>query len=130
MALGIMCPMHQDQAFSDGASKVESKESVFIVALGAVRPLVFAGLEDMGKKTRDELKHFKTEVPSKAGDLFVLTGEANSNMTHGILKDPAVSELRISLTFRKVEHSRVHPEEAYFIGPSGRKLSLPKQQEH
>ena len=120
-------PMHQDQAFSDGASKVEKMESVFIVALGSFRPLVFAGLEDMGKKTRKELQHFKTEVPSKHGDLFLLTGDANSNMTHGILKDSGVSDLRISLTFRRVEHSRVHPEEAYFIGPSGRKQSLPKK---
>ena len=119
--------MHQDQAFSDGASKVENMESVFIVALGSFRPLVFAGLEDMGKKTRAELKHFHAEVPSKHGDLFVLTGGVNSNMTHGILKEDAgVSDLRVSLTFRRVMHSRVHPEEAYFIGPSGRKQSLPK----
>ena len=84
----------------------------------------------MGTKTRDELQHFRQAAPSKHGDLFVLIGEANSKMAHGIFKDSGVSDLRISLTFRRVLHSRVHPGEAYFIGSSGKKQSLPKKQEH
>ena len=116
--------MHRDQPFSKGAKGHEDKYSVFIVALGAERPLVFAGHGDLGKKERADLKDITAEVTSRHGDLFILHGATNSSGVHGILKDPAVRGLRVSFTFRRVEHSRVQPEQQYFVGPDGRRQSL------
>eukprot|EP00969_Alexandrium_andersonii_P336740 14885066-Alexandrium_andersonii.AAC.1 len=50
-------PTHQDQPFSKDAARYENKESVYIVSLGAVRPLTFAARDEQGKKQREDIQH-------------------------------------------------------------------------
>ena len=65
-----------------------------------------------------------SEVASKHGDLFVLTGELNNLYGHGIPKDDSITDLRVSLTFRCVQHSWVHVSDNYAIGPDGKRIEL------
>eukprot|EP00969_Alexandrium_andersonii_P200681 8865279-Alexandrium_andersonii.AAC.1 len=71
------------------------------------------------------MQHIVTEVSSQLGDLFVLDGGLNSAFAHGAPRDPAVQDLRVSLTFRRVLRSRVHPARRYFVGPTGKREVLP-----
>ena len=122
-------PMHQDQPFSKGAKKVEHKDSVYIVTLGVSRPLVFGGRGDLGKKELNELSGFITSVCSDQGDLYELRGNLNTEVTHGILKDAKVKDLRVSLTFRFVEHSFINVATGGLVGPGAKAVELPQQQQ-
>ena len=120
-------PMHQDQPFSKGAKKVEHKDSVYIITVGASRPLVFGGKADLGKKEKNELTGFITSVCCEQGDLFELRGNLNTEVTHGILKDATVKDVRVSLTFRFVEHSYINVASGALVDPES--LPSPQQQQ-
>jgi hypothetical protein len=123
---GKYVPVHQDQAFSPECKGLESEESVFIIGLGADRPLCFTPVTELGKKQRDNMDVI-TEVRLEPGDLYHLTGSVNSNFAHGVPEDANVSDLRVSLTFRRVTHSWVHPEQGYYKDPNGKIHDLAAQ---
>ena len=82
---------HQDQRFSEGKGRFESKQSVFIIRLGATRPLAMHTLD--GQETK--------EFQLQSGDLYKLTGFVNTHFQHSV---PAVEncDLCITLSFRLV----------------------------
>ena len=69
---------HQDQGFSEGTGRVEAKESVFIIRLGATRPLAFLTLDG------DETKR----IQLASGDCYELTGPVNACSRHSVPPKP------------------------------------------
>ena len=112
-------PMHQDQPFSLECKGYEAADDVFVLSLGAPRPLVFG---DLGQKGKQSEVVAVGAVTSAHGDLFVLSAGLNTSYVHGILKDPAVSDQRVSLTFRRIEHSWV--TDTCYTGPDGERRAL------
>ena len=67
--------------------------------------------------------HVITEVRSEPGDLYQLTGDVNRTFGHGVPEDN--HGLRVTLTFRLVTHSFVHPVKHYFRDAKGKRAALP-----
>ena len=76
-------PIHQGQLFTPGEKHNERTESVYILSLGCVRPLVFTTPEDKGHRNVANMTVI-TEINSGHGDLFVLDGVVNSAYGHGV----------------------------------------------
>ena len=117
-------PMHQDQPFSPECKGYEATEDVFVLSLGVPRPLVFGNLDQRGKQS--EVMAVGA-VTSAHGDLFVLSADLNASYVHGILKYSAVFDQRVSLTFRRIEHSWVG--DTCFTGPDGKQHPLPAKED-
>ena len=106
---------HQDQRFSDGNGRFESEQPVFIIRLGATRPLVLHTLD--GRETR--------EFQLESGDLYRLTGFVNTHFQHSV---PAVENcgLCITLSFRLVSNE-MYPSGRFAI-INGKKRALAKNE--
>ena len=102
-------PIHCDKKATTGsAGRVETASRIFNVSLGAVRPFLVTSLSSLGKTEREDM-HVVADFPMQHGDLYVLEGDINKRFGHGVARDPAVSDLRVSWVFRTVD--------AYFVNP-------------
>lgn len=68
---------HQDQRFSDCSGRIESNESVFIIRLGATRPLVLHTIDKQETK----------ELWLRSCDLYELTGIVNTFFRHRVVSE-------------------------------------------
>jgi hypothetical protein len=83
--------------------KVEDAAPVYNVSFLATRTFVLAGLEHAGKKERKDFAGgIIREWPMFSGDLVVLPPKVNAATVHGVPREPAVAEKRVSLVFRHV----------------------------
>ena len=105
---------HQDQGFSEGAGRVEATESVFIIWLGATRPLAFLTLDG------DETKR----IQLASGDCYELTGPVNACSRHSVPPEPNCG-LCVTLSFRLVRN-RIAPDGSFAV-VNGKKVSLDEQ---
>jgi alkylated DNA repair dioxygenase AlkB len=95
-------PLHQDKAHSKEATgRVEDAAPIYNVSFMASRTFVLAGLEHAGKKDRKDFAAIR-EWLMGSGDLVVLKPEVNTALVHGVPREPAVDEKRVSLVFRHV----------------------------
>lgn len=117
-------PAHQDQPCPAGEVGHERTRSVYILALGAERPLISTPLACLGKYKRGQMEVLH-EIVSKHGDLFELRGQDNSSMAHCVPQDHEINGLRVSLTFRHVEHSWVRPSTLEWWSAEGDGGKLP-----
>ena len=108
---------HQDQGFSEGAPRVESKESVFIVRLGAARPLVLQLDTDEGEEV--------ASIQMDSCDCYELTGFVITNFRHGV---PAVQNCgrTITLLYRLVRN-KIHPG-GDFAFINGKRVTLGEEE--
>ena len=101
---------HKDQRFSPGHGKWESKESVFIIRLGATRPLLI--LTEGGQEV------LRLELQS--GDLYELSGTVNNSTRHSVPKVDSDCGLCVTLSFRLVRN-RMSPDGSFAIIDGTRK---------
>ena len=107
-------PVHQDQPFSQEATgPFEDAQTVFILSVGAQRPLCITTLGCKGAVDRDDME-VVAEVPMAEGSLFRLAPRLNTAYGHGIPKTAEPGGLRVSFVFRCVQKAVVHPEERYW----------------
>lgn len=118
-------PANQAQPFSAGEVGHERTRSIYILTLGAERPPIFTPLTRLGNDKRGQIEVLCEHV-SKHGDIFEPGGQSNSSMAHCAPQDPEINALRVSLTFRHVEHCWVRPStlEWWSAHKDGGKLSL------
>ena len=121
-------PAHQDQPFSAHGVKCEKERTVFIIALGMPRPLLFTTVQHLGKSRRADMEVIG-EVTCEDGDLFELTGQVNSSTDHCVPQDCDITGLRMSLTFRHMEHSWVQPSTLQWWDADGKCCKLPNAAE-
>ena len=74
---------------------------IYNISFGAVRPFLICDLKSLGQKERRKLNVLQ-EFPMHPGDLMVLPHEVNTKYSHCIPRDPKVTDLRISIGFRRL----------------------------
>ena len=99
---GILVNRYEDGSDTIGAHSDDEKglgkgESVIGISLGAVRNMRFRGKKVVLE--RDGKKYLDMSMPS--GCLFIMDGDFQKEFTHEIPAQKAITDIRISLTFRK-----------------------------
>ena len=104
---------HQDQRFSEGSGRYESKSSVVIDRVGAARDLAFCALDDTDLD-RIRMQH---------GDSYTLSGPLNVLVKHGALREDACG-LCVTFSWRDVRN-RVSPDGKFAV-VNGKRELLPE----
>ena len=80
------CGFHQD------LTAYGAVDSIASLSLGAVREFVLRSCQEPDQSVHYHLPH---------GSLIIMGDGCQENFQHGILEEPAVTERRLNLTFRK-----------------------------
>ena len=77
------------------------KTPIYNLSFGAVRPFLICDLSSLGQKDRRKLNVLQ-EFQMDPGDLIVLSHEVNTKYSHCVPRDAMVTELRVSIGFRRL----------------------------
>jgi alkylated DNA repair dioxygenase AlkB len=95
----VLCNLYRDGNDSVGLHADAEPEMGPVIAslsLGATRLFRLKG--------KDGTVAFSERLPG--GSLLIMAGRTQKNLKHEVPKEPRVTQARINLTFRRIEHSR------------------------
>lgn len=95
----VLCNLYRDGNDSVGLHADAEREMGPVIAslsLGATRLFRL--------KAKDGTVAFSERLPG--GSLLIMAGQTQKNLKHEVPKEPRVTEARINLTFRRIEHTR------------------------
>jgi len=93
----VLCNLYRDGNDSVGVHADAEPE------MGAVIASVSLGAERLFRlKRRNGGTEFSEQLPH--GSLLIMAGNTQKNFRHEVPKDPSITQPRINLTFRRIEH--------------------------
>jgi alkylated DNA repair dioxygenase AlkB len=93
----VLCNLYRDGNGSVGLHADDEPE------MGPVIASVSLGAERLFRlRRKDGSVAFSERLPH--GSLLIMAGDTQKNFKHEVPKEPAVTQPRINLTFRRIEH--------------------------